>query len=106
LAGQVAVGVEVAVECAVAGEQQVPLLACFVVPLLGLTPLTLTRSGVVLDLEVELDRPSGGKVQIAPALEGVVEFAVRALEGLFRPRLCEPGCALRCQFILQHGQHS
>ena len=81
LAGQVAVGVEVAVERTVTGQQQISLFACLVVALLGLAPLALAGSGVVLDLEVELDGPSGGKVQIAPTLERVVEFSIRALEG-------------------------
>ena len=91
LAGQIAVGVEVAVEGAVAGQQQVTLLASLVVALLGFAPLTLARSGVVLDLEVQFDGLRGGTVQVAPALQRAVELAGRRAGRRPRPMLGEPG---------------
>ena len=106
LAGQVAVGVEVAVEGAFAGQQQVALLAGFVVALLGFTPFALAGSGVVLFFVVQLDGVGGGAVQIAPAVNGFVKLLEGSLKDRFWPGGCVPGCAFWCEFFSEHAQHS
>ena len=106
LAGQVAVGVEVAVEGAFAGQQQVALLAGFVVALLGFTPFALAGSGVVLFFVVQLDSVGGGAVQIAPAVNGFVKLLEGTLKDRFWPGGCVPGCAFWCEFFSEHAQHS
>ena len=85
MAGQVAVGVEVAVEGAVPREQQVALLAGFVVALLGFASLALAGGGVVFNAVVQLNLANGGTVQVAPAVECAVELLEGALKHRFGP---------------------